>query len=219
MTDERELEFEIDAPREAVWRAIAEPDGLLGWFATEARVKPEVGGEYYIAHGEHGQSSRIEEIAPGERLRTAYGETTSEFLLEGREGKTVLRIVQSGFDEDEYGSLERGWGLYVQTLRHYLSRHRDEPAAGAYVYAGSGRSIEETRAALPESLPAGADVFDEQQRSLGARIPELGDGVYRASIEGRDGEALVWVHLVAYGEGRNRLDEVRDHVERVLGSF
>jgi len=216
MTDKREFEFEVDAPREDVWRAIAEPDGLLGWFATDARVTPEVGGEYYIAHGEHGQSSTIEEIVPGERLRIAFGETTTEFVLEGREGKTFLRIVQSGFDEDDYGSLERGWDQYMQTLSHYLVRHRNEPAAGTYVYANSGRSLEETRAALPKSLPEGADVFDERPRSIGARIRELGNGMYRASIEGRDGKAWVWVHLVAYGEGRSRLDAVRTDVERTL---
>jgi uncharacterized protein YndB with AHSA1/START domain len=216
MTDKREFEFEIDAPREEVWRAIAEPDGLLGWFATDARVTPEVGGEFYVAHGEYGQGSTIEDMVPGERLRTAWGETTTEFLLEGRQGKTVLRIVQSGFDEDGYESLERGWGQYMQTLRHYLGRHRNEPAAGTYIYAESARSLEETRAALPKSLPDGADVFDERPRSLGARIPELGDGMYRASVEGRDGEASVWVHVVAYGEGRNRLDDVRADVERTL---
>jgi hypothetical protein len=59
-------------------------------------------------------------------------------------------------------------------------------------------------------------VFEERPRSLGARIPELGDGMYRASVEGRDGEASVWVHVVAYGEGRNRLDDVRADVERTL---
>lgn len=134
------IEFEIDAPREEVWRAIAEPEGLLGWFATDARVTPEVGGEYYVAHGEYGQGSTIEHIVPGERLRTASGETTTEFVLEGHEGKTLLRIVQSGFGGDDYESLERGWGQYVQTLRHYLGRHRDEPAAGAYVYVKSARS-------------------------------------------------------------------------------
>jgi uncharacterized protein YndB with AHSA1/START domain len=216
VTDRRELEFEIDAPREAVWRALAEPDGLLGWFASEARVTPEVGGEYYAAHGEHGQSSTIEEIVPGERLLTRSGETTTEFVLEGREGTTLLRVVQSGFGEEDYGSLERGWGDFIETLRHYLGRHRNEPAAGAYVYAQSARSVKETRAALPKSLPDGAEVFDEQPRSLGARIPVLGDGMYRASIEGRDGEAWVWVHLVGYGDGRNRLDEVRADVERAL---
>jgi uncharacterized protein YndB with AHSA1/START domain len=217
MTDKREFEFQLDAPPEAVWRAVADPEGLLGWFATEARVTPEVGGEYYLAHGEHVQGSTIEEIVPGERLRTTSGETTTELILEGREGKTILRIVQSGFDDDAYGSLERGWGQYMQTLRHYLGRHRDEPAAAAYVYAQSGRSIVETRAALAESLPDGAEVFDEQPRSLGARVPELGDGMYRASVEGRDGEAWVWVHLVAYGQGRDRLDDVRAGVERTLG--
>jgi hypothetical protein len=59
-------------------------------------------------------------------------------------------------------------------------------------------------------------VFDEWPRSLGALVPELGDGMYRASIEGDDGEIMVWVHLVAYGPGREQLSEVSAHVDREL---
>lgn len=214
MTDKREFEFEIDAPREDVWHAIATPEGLLGWFASDARVTPEVGGEYYV----DGQESTIEEIVQGERIRTSWGETTTEYILEGREGTTFLRIVHWGFGEEDYESLERGWGNYMQTLGHFLGRHRGEPASGTYISATSDGSVEETRAALPAALPDGAEVFDESQRSLGARIPDLGDGMFRAFVEGSDGAASVWVHLVAYGDGRSRLDDVRTEVERKLGS-
>lgn len=216
MTGKREFEFEIDAPREQVWRALVDPEALLGWFASEARVAPEIGGEFYLAHGEHGQSSTIEELVPGERLRTRWEGTTTEFILEGREGLTVLRIVHSGFGDDELGSLESGWATYMQTLRHYLGRHAAEPAAATYLYSGASGSVEATREALPATLPAGAEIFDESPRSLGARVPELGDGMYRASIEGSDGEVFVWVHLVAYGAGRDRLAAVTDEVEGKL---
>jgi uncharacterized protein YndB with AHSA1/START domain len=216
VTERREFEFEIDASREDVWRALVDPEALVGWFASEARVTPVIGGRYYVAHGDNAQESVIEELVPGALLRTSSGATTTEYVLEGREGRTFLRIVHSGFSEDDYDSLERGWAQFVQTLRHYLARHCGEPAASAYVYAKSNGSVDGTRAALPASLPDGAEVFDVWPRSLGARVPELGDGMYRASVEGRDHEAWVWVHLVAYGESRARLEQVRVDVDRKL---
>ena len=50
---------------ERVWRALVDPDALRGWFASDARVTPEVGGEWYVAHGEYGQSSTIDELVDG----------------------------------------------------------------------------------------------------------------------------------------------------------
>jgi uncharacterized protein YndB with AHSA1/START domain len=216
MTDRREFEFEISADREEVWRALVDPDALRGWFASDARVTPEVGGEWYVAHGEYGQSSTIEELVPNERLATSHEGKGSEFQLEGRAGTTVLRIVQSGFGPSELDSLERGWGAYVETLSHYLTLHADEPAESTYSYAPGALTVERARATLRAALPAGAEIFDESPRSLGARVPTLGDGIYRASIEGRDGEVLVWVQLVAYGSGRERLADVTATVERAL---
>jgi uncharacterized protein YndB with AHSA1/START domain len=217
MSDRREFEFEIDAAREEVWRAIVDPDALRGWFASDARVTPEVGGEWYVAHGEYGQSSTIEELVPNERLATSHEEKGAEFVLEGRAGTTVLRIVQSGFGSDEEGeSLARGWDAYVQTLRHYLTLHADEPAESTYSYAASPKTVAEARGALASTLPAGAEVFDKSQRSIGARVPDLGDGIYRASIEGGDGKLMIWVQLVAYGSGRERLAEATAELQRAL---
>jgi uncharacterized protein YndB with AHSA1/START domain len=216
MSDRRELEFELQATREEVWRALVDPDALRGWFASDARVAPEVGGEWYVAHGEYGESSTIDELVPNERLATSHEGKGSEFVLEGRAGTTVLRIVQSGFGASELDSLERGWVVYVQTLRHYLGRHADEPAEATYSYASGSASVEDARAALRGALPDGADVFDESPRSIGARIPALGDGIYRASVEGADGNVFVWAQLVAYGSGRERLAELTAGVRREL---
>ena len=217
MSNRREFEFEIDAAREEVWRALVDPDALRGWFASDARVTPEVGGEWYVAHGEHGESSTIDELVPNERLATSHEDRVAEFLLEGRAGTTVLRIVQSGFGSDAEGdSLARGWDAYVQTLRHYLTLHAEERAESTYSYAASPLTVAEARGALSRTLPAGAEVFDESPRSIGARVPDLGDGIYRASIEGGDGKLMLWVQLVAYGAGRARLADVTAELQRAL---
>ena len=217
--DATELEFEIDAAPAEIWRALVDPGALCGWFASEARVTPEVGGEYYVAHGEYGQSSVVEEIVDEERLRTSHGETLTEFILERRNRTTVLKIVQSGFGEPEQTSMASGWASYMQTLRHYLAHHAEDKAAATYLYCNAEGTLADVRLALRSTLPEGATVVDESERSLGAVIPGLGDGVYRASIEGGDGQVWLWVHLVAYGTDIAHLDSVAADVSAKLAQL
>ena len=42
-----EKELEIDAPIEAVWKALTDAEELTNWFPLEARVKPGVGGSIW----------------------------------------------------------------------------------------------------------------------------------------------------------------------------
>lgn len=219
MTERRlETSVEIAAPREAVWRALVEPEALVGWFASDARVTPEPGGEYWIAHGDHAAAQTIEEIVPNERLRMAFREIATEFVLEGNEGTTVLRIVQSGFTDDvHFDSNRDGWAAYLQTLRHYLEHHASEPAECVYRYAATTESAAAAWKAVRAAVPAGAEVFDDQPPlTVGATMRELGDGVVRAMLFGEDGDGLVWFHLVAYGDGRTRLGAIAAEIERAL---
>lgn len=219
MTERRlEASVEIAAPREEVWRALVEPDGLAGWFASDARVTLEPGGEYWIAHGDHAAAQTIEEIVPPERLRMTFREIATEFVLEGSEGTTLLRIVQSGFTDDAHFDSNRdGWAAYLQTLRHYLERHASEPARCVYRYAATTGSVADAWTAVRAAVPAGAMVFEDQPPlTVGATMPELGDGVIRAMLFGEDGDALVWFQLVAYGEGRTQLEAIAGEIERAL---
>ena len=216
MSEDRRFEFEIGASREEVWRALVDPTALQGWFASEARVSPQVGGEWFIAHGDYAEASTIDELVPNERLAASFEGKGVEFTLEGRVGTTVLRIVQSGFTDGELDSLERSWDGYVQTLRHFLTRHADESAQSRYVYAFAALSVEQARAVLPRTLPSDAEVVDDSARGLIARVPALGDGIHRASVEGRDGNVVIWVHLVAYGAGIARLDDIAKRVDSRL---
>jgi len=127
--------LEIAAPPEDVWKAITDPRELERWFPLEARVTPGVGGEVFLSWGPPWEgSSRIDAWEPGRRLRTRgfleHGDTSMvEYTLEARGGKTVLRLVHSGFAEggdweDElFGGTERGWWYELRSLRHYLERH------------------------------------------------------------------------------------------------
>jgi hypothetical protein len=120
----------------------------------------------------YGQSSTIDELVPNERLATSHEGKGAEFNLEGRAGERASRIVQSGFGPSELESLERGWGAYVETLRHYLSLHADEPAESTYSYAAGALTVEQARGGrYPRELREARKSSTSRPRSLGARVP------------------------------------------------
>ncbi|MEM9554135.1 MAG: SRPBCC domain-containing protein [Acidobacteriota bacterium] len=135
--DGRQLEFrlEIEAPREAVWRALTEAAELERWFPFQARVEPGVGG--FIELSWDGAFDAVNRIEAWDRLRhlqTGWFEGDSpgpllvDYFLEGEGGRTILRLVHHGFGADEdwddlYDGIRHGWCFELRCLRHYLERH------------------------------------------------------------------------------------------------
>ena len=127
-------EVAIDAPPEAVWRALTEAEELKRWFPLDARVEPGPGGSIWISWG-----SDAEGKAPITAWEpTRHFQWTEErgpvklaidFHIDTQGGKTVVRLVQSGFGagpdwDDEFHMVDGGWAYFVQHLRWYLERHR-----------------------------------------------------------------------------------------------
>lgn len=147
-----EKELEIDAPLEAVWKALTDAEEVKRWFALDARVSPGVNGSLWWGWGEGVEwPSKIEIWEPNRHLRATYtfaptrekgsefpSPLAMDFYLESRGGKTVLRVVHSGFGkgpgwDDEYDGVSRGWTVELRSLRHYLENHCGTPRAVALV--------------------------------------------------------------------------------------
>jgi uncharacterized protein YndB with AHSA1/START domain len=150
-TRSQEHEIEIDAPVEAVWRAITDPDEIVRWFCENARVTPGTGGTFWVSWGQ-GQEGEcaIEVWEPNKRVRlrqlphdsvsgspyntetAALSPIINEYILESVGDKTVLRVVHSGILASEdwdayYDGTIRGWQLFTIGLRHYLEKHPATP--------------------------------------------------------------------------------------------
>lgn len=139
-TRSHEHEIEIDAPIEAVWKAITEAEQITNWFAEAARVTPGEGGSYWISWGEGQEGeSRIDGWDPPRMIRTSHipsqGSSPTqldtpiivEYILESRGNRTVVRLVHSGIPmtpewDGFYDGTNRGWAMFFQGLRHYLEK-------------------------------------------------------------------------------------------------
>ena len=134
-TDKRiEFSVAIDAPVEAVWKALTDADELTNWFPLEARVSPGKGGVLRLSWGGNmAGEAPITLWEPNRRFRWVEGEDPAtqvvvDFFLETQKGKTVVRLVDSGFGssadwEDYYDSKHCGWDFELRSLRHYLEHH------------------------------------------------------------------------------------------------
>jgi uncharacterized protein YndB with AHSA1/START domain len=160
MSRKQEHEITIDAPIEAVWKAIVDGEELTRWFVDAASVTPGVGGTIEISWdgGEKGRN-QIDVWEPNQKLRLSKpgpaaapgGESTPmvlEYTIERRDGKTVLRLVHSGIPsgpewDSFYDGTNSGWPSFFRTLRHYLEYHRGKPRATIKVIGALPGSLEE----------------------------------------------------------------------------
>lgn len=129
---------EIDAPVEAVWKALTDPGELERWFPLKAGVN---NGKVELSWGGGvNWQMEIEEEQQNKYLRLGYNEDhhkmvsdvprrlAVEFFLEAKEGKTLLRIVHAGFGggnswDEIYDGVRRGWDTESLSLKHYLENH------------------------------------------------------------------------------------------------
>lgn len=143
-----EIVKHLNAPVEAVWKALTDADELTRWFPLEARVKPGAGGSMFCSwRNEYKFDSPITIWEPNKHLRVLWGPADAPeselfgvdyFLHAQDDGTTVLRLVHFGFGtgpqwDGMYDGVCRGWGHMLFTLDNYLSRHRGTPRNAIYL--------------------------------------------------------------------------------------
>ncbi len=189
-----ETRIEINAPIEAVWKALTDGEELMRWFPLQARVKPGVGGSVWMSWGGAWEGeSPIEVWEPNKRLRAVWpqtGESHAEgptkvavdYYLESRGGTTVLRLVHSGFGvgaawDKEYDGVTRGWAFELRGLRHYLENHRGKNRRVIWTRKG-------TKLAASEAMRR---VIGQAGQVVRGKIEGLKEGdAYRLELVGAD---------------------------------
>ncbi|MDX1984006.1 MAG: SRPBCC domain-containing protein [Bryobacteraceae bacterium] len=249
MSEERtiRIETEIDATPEEVWRAIAEADGITRWFAPEARVTPGKDGKIFLSWGPGMEGEApIRVWEPGQRLVWVEGEGTPrqktvEFVIEAQGGKTLLRLVNSGFGpgasfDDEVDTVTGAWRLFFALLRYGSEQFPSAPAVNVWFCRAIKQPVTEV---WPRLLGSGGIAIDNTAE--GARYHASLNGIplsgtvlrhpkpgYLALsaetvsnsavgffVEKSGATTLFTIEWILYGEGLARESEVR----AALGGF
>ena len=248
-TRAQEHEIVVDAPIESVWKAIADAEELTRWFVDEATVEPGVGGTIAISWGgaEKGES-RIEVWEPNHKLRLvkmlpdtgtatldAQTPMITEYTIEHRDGKTVLRFVHSGIPDTPdwdgfYDGTNVGWPSFFRALRHYLEHHRGKPRSWIKIVGKLPGSLEDAWARLtgPEGFgfepiagrtfstrtgsgdPLHGDVvFAKGPSMLELTIAELDEAFFAHSMACAAGNQYVYTVLSVFGKTESEVAAIR----------
>ena len=150
MTYDLKIERLIDAPTDVVFDAFVDPEAQKLLYGNEAEptwtVESEldlrVGGTWTIAFGKAGEDPYLETnvftevdrprriafdsvMAMGEEGRRNGGRDFSTSVVvtfEERDGKTLLTIVQTGFDDrEDRDGVRTGWGSILDALEQVVT--------------------------------------------------------------------------------------------------
>ena len=133
-----EKDILIDAPVDVVWQLVTEPEHIRHWFAEEVEIDLRVGGHGSLGFPSHdAYQLQVEALEPPRRFafrwvrrpETIVRSNNSllvEFILQPEDGKTRLRVVESGFDSLDWSDEEKasyadqhtnGWPSILGRLR------------------------------------------------------------------------------------------------------
>lgn len=129
----------IKIPREAVYRAITEPDGLSSWWTTEVEAEPTEGSLaiFRFEGGAVQMRMRVESLTPGARVHWLVEEpsppewkgTSVTWELSDQDGGTSVLFGHRGWKSTElsFPFINYSWGYYLLSLVKYLEEGKGFP--------------------------------------------------------------------------------------------
>ncbi|HEX6910049.1 MAG TPA: SRPBCC domain-containing protein [Longimicrobium sp.] len=119
------VEVSIDAPPDAVWRAVSDPAEIRRWFGWDSPGLDEEVRYIFIDHATQVPPQRLE-----------MGLHTMEIVPDG--ARTKVRVVAPGdlADarwDDVYDAMEEGWRTFFHQLKYYLERRAGQDRRTVYL--------------------------------------------------------------------------------------
>jgi uncharacterized protein YndB with AHSA1/START domain len=225
----------IGAPVDAVWKALTDATELTRWFPLRASVSPGAGGLIHMEWDEtYNADSTIEIWEPGRHLRVGFPHhppvlLATDYYLESDKGRTVLRVVTSGFGEgtdwdDWYAGVGAGWDFELLGLKHYLEHHRgrDRAVATARRQLGVTRDEAWDRLTGPGGWLEQAGITGDvllrtPPTQVVMTVPRFNNAILRVEIEPLGNHAIVW--LATWGVAGDTVAGLNREWARTLGAL
>jgi uncharacterized protein YndB with AHSA1/START domain len=191
----------IDGPVDAVWKALTDATELTRWFPLGASVVPGAGGVIHMRWDDgYDADSTIEIWEPNRHLRIGFPHhppvlLATDFHLESDRGRTILRVVTSGFGQgndwdDWYAGVRAGWDFELRGLKHYLEHHRGQDR----LVASARHPLSIPRESVWERLTGpggwlvrtgltGTTLFRSPPVQLVMTVDQLNNGLLRIELE------------------------------------
>ncbi|HYL75079.1 MAG TPA: SRPBCC domain-containing protein [Bryobacteraceae bacterium] len=218
-----ETSVEIDAPIEEVWKALTEAKDIARWFAPNMTVEPGAGGEMVADWGPGiVWKNAIEVWEPNRHLRLV--ETRDHFIsaspaedkmepcrllqdyyLEAKGGKTVLRMVHSGFGTSsnwiqEYEGTRDGWAVCFLRLKTLLERHKNDTVHNLMLTALCyGMDYVKAMAEIVAALPKAFEITLRGKYSISGFIRDVNDSILSVSVQPSSMGTVAYLELMLYG--------------------
>jgi uncharacterized protein YndB with AHSA1/START domain len=120
-------EIWIDAPPEAVYPYLVQPELAIAWMGDESWNDPRPGGVFRLDIRGHFASGEFVELDPPRRVVYTWGwegenqihppgSTTVEFELESKDGGTQVRLRHSGLTDQGVEMHGEGWDQFLPAL-------------------------------------------------------------------------------------------------------
>ena len=132
--------FYYDAPPAKVFAALTEPDRLVQWFLSKAKVDLKKGGVVeFIWEGGHKMVGKVMRVVADKEVAYAWRddlgkgkevETLAEFEISKKGKGSMLKLNHGGFGNSKawvelYGAIQSGWAYYLTNLKSVLQNGKD----------------------------------------------------------------------------------------------
>jgi uncharacterized protein YndB with AHSA1/START domain len=130
--------FDVNAPREKVFKAVTTQEGLANWWTTDVSVDPGVGGLIdFKFGGDFNPDMKVTRLEQDRAVQwlcvdghANWQDNTFKFQMKDVAGKTRLTFTQdyaTELSDEDYGIYNFNWGYYMESLRLYCEEGEGKP--------------------------------------------------------------------------------------------
>jgi uncharacterized protein YndB with AHSA1/START domain len=230
-----DMEIEIDATAGQVWEAVSTSQGFASWFAPVAEVTPGPGGSVFLSWGPGMEDrQRIEAWEPNRHLQIAQPRAKGgppnvvDYSIEERGGKTVMRLVHSGFEstpdlDAEFESTGDAWRVFLKMMKHSVE-HGVATCRNVTVFrmlpVSRATAWEKLTANVPELRQGVSGHFRADSSCCAVEFPDRNHALLSVFCGSAREKSMLTLTWLLYGATAPEAEKIREHwTAKIDGMF